>query len=373
MRRLHLFYPANDLALADFSAGFTPPRAAMALEQCGSTLPMWYGAPGDMFISQGVNARWFDTVSAQFGLDVQPYDRRPHDDLAAAPWGWSPAVCRIYESVMFPASSLPDRKRLENLRALSHRRTAAEIASCVAQSHPNILACAREVRTVEELEQITADMPRFVVKIPWSSSGRGVIDSASLPRATLLERCEGTIRRQGSVMVEPYYDRLADFALLLTVGADGKAVFTGYSLFEVNSGFAYAANIVASDSILAARIPGSDCLGAIIAALTPLIEERSCGIFAGPLGIDMMAVKTDSGVRFAIAEINWRMTMGYVAHRLVRFIPDGRTGRYAVTPAANVFEKSEEPEIVGGLLHKGTLDLAPVLSSSQFRFTLTVS
>ena len=127
MRKAHLFFPENDLALARDLARYTAPPAAVRLRKAGAALPLWYGANGDCFVAQGVDASWLDSVKGRFGMDIDVFDYRP-ERYSPVPWGWSKASRTYFESLGFGRQSLPDDSRLEALRTLSHRRTASDIA-----------------------------------------------------------------------------------------------------------------------------------------------------------------------------------------------------------------------------------------------------
>ena len=75
MPGLHLFFPENDLALAQDNASYTAPPAAVKLRRAGATLPLWYGDAGDYVIADGVNARWYNDVAGRFGLATKLYSR----------------------------------------------------------------------------------------------------------------------------------------------------------------------------------------------------------------------------------------------------------------------------------------------------------
>ena len=104
MRKAHLFFPENDLALARDLARYTAPPAAVRLRKAGAALPLWYGANGDCFVAQGVDASWLDSVKGRFGMDIDVFDYRP-ERYSPVPWGWSKASRTYFESLGFGRQS----------------------------------------------------------------------------------------------------------------------------------------------------------------------------------------------------------------------------------------------------------------------------
>ena len=198
MPHLHLFFPENDLALAADTARYTAPPIVVKLRRAGATLPLWYGKPGDFVMTEGINAQWFDRIKSTFRLSVDPFSQYS-SDMTPAPWGWSIASRRFFEINGVPASVLPIDQSLSEIRQLSHRRTAARIATLIQETIPTALApVAHECSSVNEVRDIVTRLGRAVIKLPWSSSGRGVIPVEAKDFDKQEKSVEGMIRRQGS-------------------------------------------------------------------------------------------------------------------------------------------------------------------------------
>lgn len=318
MRRAFLFNPENDIALARDVEAFTPPPAAVALRRAGELLPMWLCGPGDCVVCDGVNARWFEKITADFGLSALPWDHRTAD-TEPVPWGWSAAARRSLLQRGFPLHAMPDDRQLADMRELSHRRTAAAVARALAADLPfDVWPAAVEVCDPDQLPALLLQAP-CVIKAPWSSSGRGISFCTPDKADTAAARAAGLIRTQGSVMIERAANRAADFAMLWNYSPAG-CEFAGYSLFETGTRGDYQSNTVAPQSVLQSRIAalsGAEKLEAIRkampAALRRVIGDRYCG----PLGVDML-VDTD-GMIDPVVEINFRYTMGFIALALAPY------------------------------------------------------
>lgn len=329
--RLWLFNPENDIALAHGSARFTPPMAAVQLARSGATLPFWLADKGDRVLCRGVNDRWLADIQSRFGIEAEPWDGST--DLAPSPWGWSHAARQTFIEAGFDPSQLPSDNELDTLRRLSHRRTSALVANALQPLLPfAIWPAAREAFTTDDIAAAVAAGP-CVVKAPWSSSGRGIafVDADTLPKQ--LSRFAGTIRRQGSVMVERQARRLLDFAMLFDYSY-GHCQFVGYSVFDTMTTGAYTGNYVEPQDRLLDRITAHVPAEHIVRLQTAMPQALAATLgtdYRGPVGVDMLVADTPDGpMLHAVVEVNLRYTMGRVAIALHQ--RTGRVGRFTITP-----------------------------------------
>ncbi len=359
MAKLHLFNPDNDLALANGSPNFTPPRSAVGLRNSGACLPIWYGDPGDLFVG-AVNEAWFEEVSRAFGLDVEPV-MAYEPGFSPAPWGWSAAARTSFIRIGTPPEVLPDSEAIERLRQLSHRSTTVEIARRCYEAIPQLVGPDNPppviVTDQEGALEAVDRAGRAMLKLPWSNAGRGQQESGRIPRNVLIDRINGMLNRQGSIEIEPYFSRSVDFAILF----DENGRYAGLSLFETDTHGGWTGNILTDDRTIERHI-GLE-LGPVIEVLKSLLAESifSKG-YKGPIGIDMMKASDRNGrTVYPIVEVNMRRTMGHVAHTFYsRFMAPGTTGRLTVEPRnAESFHRPGDCEISGGRITAGNLDLVP--------------
>lgn len=358
MAKLHYFNPENDIALAAGVKNFTPPKAAVALRSAGAALPLWYGDRGDSVLAHGINAQWYRSIEERFSTGVRLFDYSSADKLTASPWGWSLAVKGVFERDGIDSAHLPADSEIEHWRALSHRRTAAMLRDETAPLLDfSIAPAAVEIKTVIELERLLKYQPESIMKSPWSSSGRGLIDTRHLTATEALRRAEGIIRRQGSVMVEEAYDRMADFALLFEC-SEGKCYFVGYSFFNTDNSGNYTGNMLAKDERLLEEIGKyypTERIKVVSKVMRDALEKIIAPYYTGPLGIDMLVARLNDGSSLldATVELNLRMTMGFVAHRLSeRYVADGSEGNYSVmqvhkTPVSDTMDVEDRKMISG--------------------------
>lgn len=355
--KLFLYYPENDLALAAGKASYTPPPKVMSLRRAGMMLPLWYGNPGDRVCSTGVNDAWFSEIVRRFDIGLDVFDHQYRSEMQLAPWGWSAAVCRLFEQQGVPADALPSAEALEKIRQFSHRRTAATVQGLISAQLPFAIApAAVECTAVDALPTLLASGRGFIAKLPWSSSGRGQLDSRKCPPEQFLRQAEGMINRQGSFMLEQAYDRVADFAMLFDCDSDGCR-FAGYSLFATTPNGQYTGNQLLSDSAIEQRLAqyvDTEKLRAVRQALESALAQVCRGIYSGPIGVDMLVAKTPQGYLLdATVEINFRMTMGRVARSLAdRYVAPGVDATFEVTngPAPADTSVVEDHRLVSGTL-----------------------
>lgn len=367
MRKLLYFYPENDLALADNTPNYTAPRAAVEMRQSGEQLPLWFGNEGDMVFTTGTNARWYEAVTGAFDIRPTLWDRSR--ELTPAPWGWSPAVCRFFQRNGFSDSVLPTSEQIECMRNLSHRSFGVRLSESLHNDFGKaICRPAIEMCKMDDIHDFINRNGRTLVKLPWSGSGRGLIDTELVPEPEFSRRTLGSINRQGSVIVEKYYQTHFDFAMLYNIESS-EAQFVGYSLFDTDSRGAYIGNIVASDDVLEdiiARHIDRSLLNDVATRCKSLLEQMIGDGYSGPLGVDLMAVDNS----LAVAEVNMRNTMGHVAHALAsRYVNEGVMAKFMVVPSDNSpVNLPQNAVIKNGRLSQGVVDLTP--GDRRFRFLL---
>lgn len=319
MSRAYLFNPANDIALIRDTPVFTPGANALRLQRDGAILPLWMASAGDCVIAPDTDRRWLDTVRDLYDLPGDVCATVPGHITEGAPWGWSRNAVRLLTDAGMTRELLPDDTVLARRRALSHRRTAIRINAALAEQ----LAMPLPPPAIEAFDTDTVFKAvagyggDAVIKAPYSSSGRGIIDTRTCRQSQLAAMLPGLLRRQGSVTVEHALDRIEDFAMLFEMRG-GVARLCGLSQFETAGG-AYTGNILVSDDVIRQHImqQTDDGMYERVAALMPGILADILGDACdGPCGVDMMAYRDSDGTRrlAPCIELNLRMTMGVFAH-----------------------------------------------------------
>lgn len=371
MTQLHYFFPENDLALARDITRYTAPPAAVRLRRAGATLPFFYGSKDGMVLTEGVDAAWLGRLLDTLGITCRPYDHSPEGKIPT-PWGWSKASRQVFADIGFAPDALPDDKALDAIRQLSHRRSSAIIADRLASRLDfGIAPAAKELRTLGEIERFVASHPDgSVLKLPWSSSGRGVVATDPVTAKGQSSMFAGMLRRQGSVMAEPRLRKLVDFAMLFTIDG-GHCRFDGYSVFSNSQFGSYAGNMLASQQTLRGHVAqycGIDCLRAIEEALPAVLSDFIGTEYTGPLGVDMMAVEADGYALAPAVELNLRMTMGHLCRIFYeRHVVAGASGTFRVIPADGTSPSGFfEASTADGRISHGRIDMAQPGSAFSF-------
>ena len=346
MKRVFLYNPANDIALATGQRRFTPPRQAELLCRYGAPVMWWLGdgsdyvvVPPQLFEENGdALCGGLQQTEKKFGPGPSLVtDLQGLDVESLQPWGWSYDMFYRLQALSAPQALLMGwMHRLDSIRNLSHRRTAAEInrrfAACIdfgryGQMPPQP---AEETTKMAEVECFAKKYGGFYIKSPWSSSGRGVVRGDMMGRKQLLARCEGIVRHQGSVMLEKAYEKVDDFAMLFETRG-GRVRFYGYSLFFNARGASYGGNVITGDKkireYLGRKINGN-LLDEVCDSLMRILPEIIGDVYDGFMGVDMMVVKENG--RYAVVpcvELNLRMTMGVIAHAVCERMGTGDSQR----------------------------------------------
>jgi hypothetical protein len=367
---LHIFNPEHDIALASGKMYFTAPHAGRQLRNDLGWIPALWAAPNDYVLVNDVGhaeksfLRLLAATKSQYVTDVSrcrfvtsplllstdttPYsaDHMANLEFKIKPWGWDASLKTQLSRMGIADSLLPSDKDIDYIRRSSHRKKSAELLNFLhAQIDENakdlsgysnlIIGKAKECKTPHEVFELSDEWKYIVVKAPWSSSGRGIRFVKGDWSVTMKGWLKNTIATQGSVMVEPYYNKVMDFGMEFSSDGKGNVSYLGLSLFHTQNG-AYTGNLLATESrkqqelshylspSLLNRIQTIICQG-----ISTIMEH-----YEGPFGVDMMIVSATKGqadiectdreshpfLLNPCVEINLRHTMGHVALSLNKLI-----------------------------------------------------
>jgi len=273
--KLCVFNPEHDLCLAKGRWNYIPPRSAVEFA-CRDASIM------SVLYPDAVCTSVYDFQFSIFNFQL--------DEVVA--WGWDAVVKHELIKRGIPAELLPTDEEIETIRELQHRSTVLPLQEgCHA------------VKSVEEMESLLREREHWVMKAPWSGAGRGLRwvhgTLTAIDRDWLLK----TVANQRCVIAEPRREVVADVAL------EYNSQFTGYSYFKTGSGV-YKENIAMTDDRIVETFRET-ALQQTKARVEAWLKENVVPRYRGPLGVDLM-VCADGSVH--VAEINFRHTMGMVAH-----------------------------------------------------------
>ena len=325
---LHIFNPEHDIALASNLSNFTAPHAGRQLRNDLGFLPALWAQEGDQILVEheesatkayrrvchrlvklGIKES-LPALNPQFTATKQAVYRQETHSIQ--PWGWDRAIRRELERMGFAEPLLPSPDEIDQIRLMSHRRTSARLLPLLQME--GTVGEAFECTSLEQVNELFQRYGRLVLKAPWSSSGRGVrfCDAARLnDKGEMINEnwVRNVIALQGSIMAEPYYNKVKDFGMEFEADAEGQIHYLGLSLFHTVNG-AYVGNILATENAkheIISRYVSDELLDRI---KQNVIECLCLSDYVGPFGIDMMITK--EGLHPCV-EINLRRTMGHVA------------------------------------------------------------
>lgn len=389
MKLLHYFNPGYEPGLLPGNSNYTPPKNVVQMREELALLPLWYAEPEDcVWVEKKNDVSFLAGLPEDFPDLPEIIDRQtissdtglPHS-LQLVPWGISPQCLSHFESFADGQLKLPVWK--EAYRSLAGRQTAAlcldkirALTSIPLPDTPSFLF------SVEELEDfLRKEKGAFVLKVPYSSSGRGLlrIDSGALPGKEK-EWITGALRKQGMISIERRLEKEQDIALEYYLNAEGQAVYKGVSWFETTGWKSYCGNLLASREVLEGKISssiGESVFEEVKEITRQVIEEVFGGVYSGYLGVDMMIYRDPDHISriHPCVEINMRYTMGMVAVRLFERFPDPSvtTARFRITYEKNAYTRNQEmreanpPVWKNGKLLKGYLPLCPVHPDTHYR------
>lgn len=290
-----LFYPSHDIALAHGVKHFNPPLAALRLqEDLASLSDVWNG----------------------------PFRRG--ETAFPQPWGWDWDTRKfIHEKYKIKSTQLPTDEELEALRQLSSRQTTVTLIEQLKERlRDDSLPTPSFLSSMAETEAFMTSHKDYVLKTPWSSSGRGLMRS-TVPAETLWKHAQATLQKMGGIMGEPWIeDKVQDFAMLFFIGSE-KVEFLGYSLFDNDATTYRQGYLMSNERIIAKLQVEPERLEAIKTAYLDLLRDLFAPLMGktwqvGYIGIDMMTYRAsgnsaDRALSISpCVEMNLRCTMGVV-------------------------------------------------------------
>lgn len=342
--KLQVFNPEHDIALASNLANFTAPHAGRQLRSDLGYLPALWAEQDDVVLVDHVESaqKAFRRVAHRLRLSGcrnlpltegrfvcgQQCARYNQVDIVL-PWGWNLALRATLKRYDVAESLLPTEQQIANIRQLSHRRTSARLLPLLQME--GTVGEAFECTAADEVESLLARYEQVVMKAPWSSSGRGLrfLSKERTPFQMQAGWFRNLVSQQGSVMVEPLYDKVKDFGMEFCVD-DAGIHYLGLSLFHTVNG-AYVGNILATENAKLEMISRYVSVDLFEIIKQRIISALDLGSYRGPFGIDMMIVtQGNHNPQFSIVnsqssivhsqfllhpcvEINLRRTMGHVA------------------------------------------------------------
>ena len=388
--RIYVFNPDADLALADNRPTYVAPATVRQMSRDLALLPFWYAEEGSgvRVVSQD-EAVFVKRMNECFRRNIVPVsskERHRLGEIKWVPWGWTPALRRALMEEGINEVCLPGEKTLAEWRILSSRERVSAWLDDLGETG-GVRAESVNLKDLTACRIYAEEHRAVVFKAPWSGSGKGLRWCRGNFTPDVEGWCARLLRKHGVVTASPVYDKVEDFALEFYADGQGGYHFEGYSLFATTSGGAYAGNSLLPDEEVEHRMEAYGLGEALrrVRARVLEIAAKYTGSYQGYWGIDMMVCRDSDTKHYWIhpcVEVNLRMNMGVVAHKLYRhLLLPGSMGRlvidYLPAPSAMYARHMEDRErqplrMEQGRVREGYLALTPVTRQSRYRAALYV-
>lgn len=400
MPRLHYFNPGHETAVLLGKVNYTPPANVQRMHRELACLPVWYAEPEDyVFVPEIVSPRFFS---------LQPDELRPFATvvsakelagkanalplLEAAPWGVSLPGFHLFnrlKSGMHVPLHVPEWK--DDYVRLTGRASAAECLDKIRALLPDLPmpVTPKFCTKVGEIEKylILQNAP-FVIKTPYSSSGRGLLWVKGRKLSEKEKRwIQGALAKQGTVSIECGLDKVQDLAMEFYSDGKGNLRYEGLSVFGTEVGGAYCGNLLQAQNDMRDRLAqwiDEETLLRVRQAVTQALRDLYGLTYEGYLGVDMLIYRDKEGgyALHPCVEVNMRYTMGMVALRLFeKYLHPKAIGDFRITFEGKAgeayklhqFMKKAYPlKLKEGKIEEGYLSLCPVTQETHYRAYILV-
>ncbi len=355
---LHYFNPGHEAAVLNSSPYYTLPANPQKMQQDLQLLPAWYADPDDfVWLDKPLPESFVQSVTSRFqklpkvltASNIHPFKDQLSETKAIL-WGLSPQGIYFF-------NQLNARHHL-NLQVppwdhsyygLCSRRTARECLQTIINQIPEIAPDIvpefyNEIGSIEQ-EMLKKQTTRFLIKAPYSSSGRGLlwIEPGQADQSSL-QILRGMLKKQHEVSLERALDKQSDFAMLFHSNDDGSVDLKGYSLFQTDAKGNYKGNYLLSQKQIESKI--SESLDTLLLekvkqCLNQYLSQCIAPHYKGCICIDMMLYRENNRIRLhPCVEINLRYSMGWLALHLFRnYFDENACGSFQI-------EFHKQPEVI---------------------------
>ena len=308
--------------MAALKPNYTPPASARQFAEECCDLMQYLGDEGDICVP-----------ASRVGEAVLSHPE--FEDVV--PWGWDFPLLRDIEKQLdiTSASIAPLYLRAIATFGFSQRMATSMFFDLLTKDIDPSWLSAKPLMThsVDELQRAIVEHGKVVLKDPISGSGRGIRLVQEVLKDRELKWAEKVMEKKKYVMVEPYYDLVMNVAALYDVSRQG-APLRGFSLFDTK-GFVYTRNYLLSDDLIREGIEQyipSSVLDQVIQNHQEDLIAAAHNHYEGPVGVDMFIFRREDG-SYGInpcCEFNYRYTMGFVAHEILRKHPEHHGKRFQI-------------------------------------------
>ena len=407
MPLLHLFNPGHEMEILCGKSHYTPPYTVQKMSSDLELLPVWYGGAGSYTLVRNLKSSQFisllpkdfrPSLSSPMILNLmmkELYRRKKAGEkpklppLTANIWGISPRSIDIFKELRQAGMDIEIPEWKDEYALLTKRQTSAVCLESLQKKIPlnTYIKIPEFFSNIEELKLFMAEnTPPYVIKTPFSSSGRGLYwleDNTLDSRA--ISWINGALKKQGEVSIEPALNKVLDFAAEFYSDGMGDIKYSGLSIFETQSQGQFTGCMLGTQESLLQRLNeffSPDDFMFLIEQICIVLKDVIGSSYCGFMGVDMFIYKNADG-NFDVhpfVELNLRYTMGLVAMQLSnRFIHPESQGLFRVMSYVyNTYKEhqrmlAESPLVIeDGLIRSGYLSLCPVGPDTRYLAVVNV-
>ncbi len=332
---LYVFNIGNEVALPYANkASFTHSPLIQKMRQDLCLLPLWLSTEEEAhytWMPKGA-ASDFDQLplfpnSAKLVWEDEAIERHYGlPPLQIELWGIEPTLNTFFkkQQKLFPQGlALPISPNLEKLNQLFNRSLASQLLNEWEEYQElKTLICTSIQELEKALEILAQKSSSFVVKIPYSSSGRGIFLFSFPLNEKKKKQVEQLLLAHSCISLEAFLDKIEDRAFEYKINEYQEVSFIGLSSFKTQN-FRYLYNLLASPQYLEEEMRsliGAKTLEKIQERHIQFIQKHIAPYYQGVVGIDtLLYLNKEKKIEIHPAiEINTRKTMGYLAHCLFK-------------------------------------------------------
>ncbi len=393
MKNIFLYNPTSEMAIANGTNSYMPPKNLLKFERDLAFIPSFFANDDDCIIVEDIPDDLFLNQWHQLGLPKLHYIKSSEiksslEYKSLCPWSWNQTVHHKFKNIL-PAASAEFKKSPNYIWNNDHkhffsRNTANRVQKLISNhninSVINIPAPAINITSINEFNEWFINHPVAIIKMPWSSSGRGIhiIDESNNKKANP-DWIKSAIKQQGYVTVEPLLNKVFDFSFQIDIKRDGNIELLGYSFFiNDNKGHFIGGNINwHHEDYNINRFLSKETLNQAACILIEALKKVKPHLYyEGPIGIDSI-VYLDDNNEYKIhpcLDINWRYNMGLININLPKYVHEEAKGKWLIgsfKPGEwNSFianNKEEKPLVlINNKIKSGFINLTPQNAKASF-------
>ena len=401
MQQLYLFNPGHEMEILCGKSHYTPPYSVQKMSTDLEMFPVWYGGAGSFTLVRNPKASQFiaslpktlrSSLSSPMILNLMMKELFRRKKLGEKPklpplnaniWGISPRSIDAFKELKQAGMSIEIPAWKEEYVELTNRRTSTKCLEKLQNTIPITpqIKLPEFYSDLKKLEDyIVKNTPPYLIKTPFSSSGRGLywVDENKLDTRGI-SWVSSALKKQGLLSIEPALNRIFDFAAEFYSDGKGNVQHLGLSIFETHSQGQFVGCMLGTQDMLLQRlneyISPEDYLF-LVEQIGHVLCEVIGHTYCGYLGVDLFIYHTEDG-DYAVhpfVELNLRYTIGLAAMQISRqFIHPMSQGMLrTVTYVYNAFGehqrmRADSPLVLeDNLIRSGYLSLCPVGPDTRY-------